>query len=275
MFSRFVKTLIYLLLLPVFLRAQQLVTMSNKCFKQVQAGNTQNSQGQYEQALETFQSIVKNCSAKDAKEEGHVGLATAYNGLKQYDSAVTAANNAIKASKKKSVSAYYTRSFAYSNLNRPEDAKADLLTITNLTTKNKNVKARATIFARLAQVNFQLGMQAEADSNLQNAMQLDPQNPDFYIQQGDMLLKNQHYDDAFKAYDKVVELGKTDLEIYQIRTEARLKQVHDKYKTSDTKELSHKMTQQEKRKLCNEIAKAVELGLRNLQLELLSSTICE
>lgn len=275
MLKQFGKIVICFLLLPVSMQAQQLVTMSNKCVKQIQAGNTQNDQGQYDEALEIFKTVVKNCSAKDAKEEGNVGLATAYNGLKQYDSAITAANNAIKASKKKSVAAYYTRSFAYAKLDRTEEAKADLVTITNLTTKNKDVKARATIFAKLAQLNFQLGMQAEADSNLQNAIQLDPGNPVFYIQQGDMMLKDRHYDDAFAGYDKAVELGKADLEIYQIRTEARLKQVQDKYNTTDIKELSSKMTQQEKRSLCKEITKAVELGLRNLQLELLSSTICD
>ena len=275
MIKKFAQITLCILMLPAFSKAQQLVTMSNKCFKQVKAGNTQNDQGEYAQALETFQSVVKNCSAKDAREEGNVGLATAFNGLKDYESAITASNNAIKASKKKSVAAYYTRSFAYSKLDRTADAKADLETITNLTAKNKNVKSRATIFARLAQLNFQLGMLAEADSNLQKAIELNPQNPDFYIQQGDMQLKNGHYDDAFTAYDKVIELGKTDLEIYQIRTEARLKQVQEKYKSTDIKELSRKMTQQEKQRLCKEIAKAVDLGLRNLQLELLSSTICE
>ena len=275
MLRQFGKIIICVMLLPATLKAQQLVTMSNKCVKQIQAGNTQNDQGQYEEALEIFKTVVKNCSAKDAKEEGNVGLATALNGLKQYDSAITASNSAIKASKKKSVAAYYTRSFAYSKLDRTEEAKADLVTITNLTTKNKDVKARATIFAKLAQLNFQLGMIAEADSNLQKAIQLDPQNPGFFIQQGDMMLKDRKYNEAFVAYDKAVDLGKADLEIYQIRTEARLKQVQDKYNSTDVKELSGKMSQQEKRSLCKEINKAVELGLRNLQLELLSTSICE
>nr|WP_295924969.1 hypothetical protein [uncultured Dyadobacter sp.] len=263
------------MLAPASLHAQQLITMSNKCFRQVQAGNKQNDQGQYREALATFTNVLKDCSAKDAKEEGNVGLAVASNGLKQYESAVAAANNAIKVSKKTNVTAYYARSYAYDNLGRTEDAKADLVKITDLTKKNKNVKGRAAMFARLAHLDFQLNMLAEADSNLLKAMELDPGNAAFYIQKGDMMVKAGNYEAAFTAYDKALDLGKNDLEIYQIRTEARLKQIQQKHATTDIKELSDKMTKQEKRVLCVDMKKALELGLKNLQLDLLSSTICE
>ncbi|WP_353719902.1 tetratricopeptide repeat protein [Dyadobacter sp. 676] len=264
-----------IMLAPATLRAQQLITMSNKCFRQVEAGNKQNDQGQYREARDTFTNVLKNCSTKDAKEEGNVGLAIASNGLKQYDSAITAANNAIKASKKTNVMAYYARSYAYSNLGQAENAKADLQKIIELTGKNKDIKARATIFARLAHLDFQLNMLAAADTNLTKAIELDPDNPAFYIQKGDMMVKTGNYDDAFAAYDKALDLGKNDLEIYQIRTEARLKQIQQKYGTTDIKELSGKMTKQEKHTLCADMKKALELGLRNLQLDLLSSMICE
>jgi len=267
--------LFFAILAPLSMQAQQLMTMSNKCFKQVQAGNKLNDQGQYQQALDTFSKVLKDCSAKDAKEEGNVGIAIASNGLKQYDNAVTAANNAIKASKQNNVTAYYARSHAYSNLGRTEDAKADIVKITDLTKKNKNIKARAKMFAQLAHLDFQLNMLAEADTNLTKAIELDPENPAFHIQKGDMMIKINNYDDAFIAYDKVLDLGKNDLEIYQIRTEARLKQVQQKYVTTDIKELSKRMTKQEKITVCADMKKALEMGLRNLQLDLLSSMICE
>jgi len=267
--------LFFAILAPLSMQAQQLMTMSNKCFKQVQAGNKLNDQGQYQQALDTFSKVLKDCSAKDAKEEGNVGIAIASNGLKQYDNAVTAANNAIKASKQNNVTAYYARSHAYSNLGRTEDAKADIVKITDLTKKNKNIKARAKMFAQLAHFDFQLNMLAEADTNLTKAIELDPENPAFHIQKGDMMIKINNYDDAFIAYDKVLDLGKNDLEIYQIRTEARLKQVQQKYVTTDIKELSKRMTKQEKITVCADMKKALEMGLRNLQLDLLSSMICE
>ena len=100
------------LLSPFSLKAQQLITMSNKCYKQVQAGNQQNDQGQYQEALNTFTKVLKDCSAKDAKEEGNVGKAIAFNGLKQYNDAITAAESAIKVSKQTNVMAYYARSYA-------------------------------------------------------------------------------------------------------------------------------------------------------------------
>ena len=267
--------LFFAILAPLSMQAQQLMTMSNKCFKQVQAGNKLNDQGQYQQALDTFNKVLKDCSAKDAKEEGNVGIAIASNGLKQYDNAVNAANNAIKVSKQNNVTAYYARSHAYSNLGRTEDAKADIVKITDLTKKNKNIKARAKMFAQLAHLDFQLNMLAEADTNLTKAIELDPENPAFHIQKGDMMIKINNYDDAFVAYDKVLDLGKNDLEIYQIRTEARLKQVQQKYVTTDIKELSKRMTKQEKITVCADMKKALEMGLRNLQLDLLSSMICE
>ncbi len=271
-----IKTLMMLFALaPLTMQAQQLITTSNKCFKQIQEGNKQNDQGQYEEALVTFKKVLKDCSAKDAKEDGNIGMAIASNGLKQFDDAITSANNAIKVGKEKNVTAYYARSFAYNKLGRTADAKADIVKITDLTKKNKNIKARAKMFAQLAHLDFQLNMLAEADTNLTKAFELDPENPAFYIQKGDMMIKINNYDDAFVAYDKVLELGKNDLEVYQIRTEARLKQMQQKYVTTDINELSRRMTKQEKSTVCTDINRALDLGLRNLQLDLLASKICE
>ena len=264
-----------ILMAPLSMQAQQLMTMSNKCFKQVQAGNKLNDQRQYQEALDTFTKVLKDCSAKDAKEEGNIGIAIASNGLKDYENAVTSASNAIKVSKKTSVMAYYARSYAYSSMGRTEDAKTDIIKITELTKKNKNTKARATMFAQLAHLNFQLDKLAEADTNLTRAMELDPGNPAFYIQKGDMMMRINNYEHAFIAYDQVLDLGKNDLEIYQIRTEARLKQMQQKYVTNDSKELSARMTKEEKNTLCADMKKALDLGLRNLQLDLLSGMICE
>ena len=267
--------ILFIILSPLSIQAQQLLTMSNKCFKQVQAGNKLNDERQYQEALDTFTKVLKDCSAKDAKEEGNVGIAIASNGLKDYENALSSAGKAIKVSKNASVMAYYARSYAYSQLGRTEDAKADIVKITDLTKKNKNIKARATMYAQLAHLDFQLDKLAEADTNLVKAMELDPENPAFYIQRGDMMMRINNYEDAFVAYDKVLDLGKNDLEIYQIRTEARLKQMQQKYVTNDSKELSGRMAKEEKSKLCADMKKALDMGLRNIQLDLLSGMICE
>lgn len=267
--------LFFLLFTSSAIQAQRLITTSNKCYKQIQEGNKLNDSGQYEQAFDTFTKVLKDCSAKDAKEEGNIGMAVASNGLHQYERAINFANSAIKVSKKTSVMAYYARSYAYGNLGQTHEAREDIIKITELTKKNKNVKARATMFAQLAHLDFQLNRLAEADSNLVKATELDPSNPSFFVQKGDMMVKVKNYEDAFNAYDKVLDLGKNDLEIYQIRTEARLKQIQEKYNTLDSKVLAKQMTASEKRTLCGDLTKSVDLGLRNLQLELLGTMICE
>jgi tetratricopeptide (TPR) repeat protein len=266
-----------LLLLPLLPLAAsaQLVTVSNKCYKQIQEGNQRNEAGNFQEALDIFVSVLKNCSAKDGKEQGNVGKAIALNGLKKYEDAIEPASAAIKLSKNKNVMAYYARSYAYQNLDQRENARSDLFKITELTKKNKNVKSRATMFAQLAQLDFHLNGMSAADSNLTKAIELDGTNPAFFVQKGDMQVKIGNYTEAFDQYDKAVDLGKKDLEMYQIRTEARLKQLQGKYPTRDIKELADRMTKQEKSVLCQDLKKALELGLRNIQLDLLSGTICD
>lgn len=262
-------------LFPSMVSAQQLITMSNKCYKQVQAAKQQNDKGLYKEAFAGFDKVLKDCSAKDAKEEANLGKAIAANGLEKYNDALGFANNAIKVSKNGNVMAYYARSYAYRSLGKVEEARADLEKITELTKKNRDIKARAQMFAQLAHLDFQLNMLAQADTNLKKAVELDPANPAFFVQKGDMMVKINDYDDAFLAYDQAIDLGKNDLEIYQIRTEARLKQLQQKYVTTDVKELSARLNKSEKVLLCGDMKKAIELGLRNLQIELLATSICE
>ena len=132
----------------------QLITVSNKCYKQIQLGNEQNDARDFEVALQTFEDILKKCSAKDGKEQGNLGKAIALNGLGEFEEAIQAANVAIKFSKNKNVMAYYARSYANRNLNNESAAREDLIKITQLAEKNRDKKARATIHAQLAQLDF-------------------------------------------------------------------------------------------------------------------------
>ncbi|WP_336514877.1 tetratricopeptide repeat protein [Pollutibacter soli] len=253
----------------------QLFTMSNKCFDRVKNGRKQLDSLKYEEALAIFNEVISKCNSKDAKLEGNLGKARALNGLHKYDEAITCATTAISASKNSNVMAYYTRSYAYQKINRPDDARKDLQRVTELTTKNQNVKARATMFAAMADIDFQEGMKDSAISNLTKAIELDPSNPSFYIQRGDMYIKEGNYADAFVSYDKAVAKGKTDLDMYQIRTNARIKQVQQKYGTDNANTLAQKMTAEEKTMVCAELKKANELGMRNMQLDLFSTMICK
>jgi tetratricopeptide (TPR) repeat protein len=266
--------ILLIVLIPRMLSAQ-LITMSNKCYNKIKLGNQQLDSSLFDQALNTFSDVLAKCSARDAKEQGQLGKARALNGLHRYDEAVEAANASIAASKNKNVMAYYTRSYAYRKSDKKDLAMADLQRITDITGKNKNIKARATIFAQMADIDWQEGMNEEALKNLSKAIQLDDQNPSFYVQRGDIHAKAKNYDEAFSNYDKAIQLGKNDLEIYRIRTYARIRQMQQKYHTDNANTLSGKMNASEKELVCKELSKALELGLRNIQMDLLSTMICK
>lgn len=269
------KVLILLAVLIPGALSAQLITMSNKCYNKVKLGNQQLDSASFDRALATFTDVLANCSAKDAKEQGQLGKARALNGLKRYEEAVEAANASIKASKEKNVMAFYTRSYAYRKLGRKEDAMSDLQRITDLTTKNKNIKGRATIFAQMADIDWQEGMDEDALNNLNKAIALDDKNPSFYVQRGDIYARQKNYTEAFTNYDSAMQLGKTDLEIYKIRAYARIRQMQQKYHTDDINTLSQKMNSEEKALVCKELSKALDMGLRNIQLDLLSTSICK
>jgi len=110
---------------------------------------------------------------------------------------------------------------------------------------------------------------------LDKAMTLDPDNPDFYIQKGDMLVGEKKYNDAFVQYDKAVALGKTDMEMYDIRAKARIKEVQEKYHTTNTQELRSKMTPKEKDQICTELNKAISLGLHDMKMDMFASLVCK
>jgi Tfp pilus assembly protein PilF len=253
----------------------QLITMSNKCYDQVKKGKVQLDSSRYSNALQTFDKVLKDCTAKDGKIEGNIGRARALNGLKRYDEAISNAGTAISTSKNTNVMAYYTRSFAYQKTGKTEEARKDLEMITNLTKKNRDVKSRATMFANLAEIDKAEANYVSAKSNLAEAIALDSANGDFYIQRGDVSMKEKKYDEAFSDYDKAVKHGKNDVNMYSIRSNARIKQMQDKYKTQNGNELAQKMNAGEKKMVCTELTKALSMGLRNIQLDLFSNMICK
>lgn len=58
-------------------------------------------------------------------------------------------------------------------------------------------------------------------------MELDPANADFAIRQGDWAVRAGDCDAAFAAYDRAVVQGRSDVEMYRMRTEARIKQMEE------------------------------------------------
>lgn len=253
----------------------QTFTMSKKCREQIDLANRLNADKQYDSALAVFTSITKQCNSKDGKEAVAVGKANSYNGKKQYSEAITAANEALAVSKNTSLNGFFERGIANEGLQNGDAATADFNKIIELTEKNKNVKERATIYAKIADMNYQSGKMNEGDANLAKAMELDPSNTNFLIQKGDMYVGQGKYDEAFQYYDKAVDEGRTDLDMYVIRTNARMKMVQDKYGTTVAQELRTKMTAKEKEQVCVEMKKALELGLKDMKQEMFSALVCK
>jgi TPR repeat protein len=106
-------------------------------------------------------------------------------------------------------------------------------------------------------------------------MELDPANTNFTIQQGDQFVRQGNYNKAFEYYDKAVAQGRTDLDMYVIRTNARMKMVQDKYGTTNAQELRSKMTPTEKEQVCTEMKKALSLGLKDMKQDMFAALVCK
>jgi tetratricopeptide (TPR) repeat protein len=273
MFSKFTMSAI-LLTLTLAGYSQQLFTMSNTCLAQMKNADRLNNERKYDSALTVYGSMGK-CDSKDAKELKAAGAARSYNGLKNYDAAIASANVALKQTKNTSINGYFERAMAYSGKKMVDSSRADFERIILLTEKNQNVKERATIYAMIGDLYWKSGMKDSAVANLDKALALDPSNPSFFIQKGDMAVKEGNYDAAFVQYDKAVELGKADIDMYKIRSEARMKMVQDKYKTEDAQVLRSNMNETEKRQVCTELKKLISLGYKNMRADMFDALVCK
>jgi tetratricopeptide (TPR) repeat protein len=252
----------------------QTFTMNKDCRAAVAAGDQLNDTKQYAEALAAFDAIVEQCDTKDGKEAVQVGRARALNGLGRHDDAIAAADKALEVTKNTSLFAYFERAYAQEQMGMTDSAAADYNRIIELTEKNQNVAERATIYAKVADLNYKAGKPAEAEQYLAKAMELDPGNPNFAIQRGDWAAWDGNYDAAFVEYDQAVAAGKADVEMYQIRSNARIRQMESKYGTNNVQELRSKMTPEETGLVCAETNKAIELGLKDMKMDMFAALVC-
>jgi len=249
--------------------------MSNACYELSKKGRDANRDGKYEDALNVFaQMKAKKCDSKDALEAIGTGNALAYNGLKQYDDGLKASESALKASRNTSAAAWFAKATSLKGLGRDDESKQSYQKVIDITQKNKNVKDRATIFAALADLMWQDNHDSSY-SYIDQAIALDSKNPNFYVQKGDMKCKEGKYDDGFANYDRAVGLGKNDQEIYAIRATARLRMMQEKYHTTSGNDLKQKMNAIEKGQVCTDLKKALRLGLKDIQLDMFSTLVCD
>ena len=254
----------------------QTFTMGKECRAKNEAAIALLKEKKYQEALDAFTAMEKSCKTKDAKEAIAVGKAEALNGLEKYEDAIKASDAALKITKNKSLSGYFQKAYAQNKLGQHEASKESFSKMIALTEKNQDTKARASNYATLSAVEYrQLNEKDSAYFYLDKAMQLDSTNSNFYIQKGDMLTHENKYNDAFAEYDKAVAMGRNDMDMYKIRTDARMKMVQDKYGTNNTQELRSKMTPQEKEQVCTELNKTISLGLKDMKYDMFASLVCK
>jgi len=254
----------------------QTFTMGKKCREKEDSAIGMLKEKKYPEALEAFQLMAKSCKTKDAKEAIAVGKAEAYNGLGKYEDAIAASDAALKITKNKSLKGLFQKAVAQARLKQFDGANETFARMISLTEKNQDTKARASNYALMATLHWrQLHQKDSADYFLDKAISLDPSNAGFIIQKGDMLADEKKYDEAFVQYDKAVTMGKTDLEMYTIRSNARMRMVQEKYGTNNAQELRSKMTAGEKDQVCTELKKAISLGLKDMQQDMFASLVCK
>ncbi len=270
------QLLLYFFGLLSFSAMSQTFTMSKKCRGLMDSANVLLKEKKFQVALDAFVTIDKSCNTKDAKEATAVGKAEAYNGLGKYNEAIAASDAALKITKNKSLNGFFQKAVAQNRSGQIEASKATFANVITLTEKNQDSKSRASNYALLSVLHDrQLNEKDSAYYYLDMAIALDPANADFFIQKGDMLVNENNYDDAFVQYDKAVELGRTDMDMYVIRSNARMKMVQGKYKTTNTQELRSKMNATEKEQVCIELKRALSLGLRDMKSDMFASMVCK
>jgi len=251
-----------------------LVTMSNGCYNLISSGEAHNKSGNYTAALEEFNQVLKKCDAYDAKEKAFAGKASALNGLKQYSDALDAANQGLRIDKT-SIDNLLEKAIAELGLGMPGEAKTDLGAITDLTSKNQHVAQRATIYAKLAEVNTRLHNYDQALHNIEQAISLDNGNLNFYIQWGDINAEAGNFSAAIDNYNEAIAKGKNDAEAWKAKTAAMVKMYQKKYNTDNAGILAKKMNASEKSTLCTTIQTSQEKGVKDMAIDLMQVAACK
>ena len=251
-----------------------LITTSNGCYNLIQTAKSQNKSGNYNDALNNFNTVLKKCDAYDAKEAGYAGKATALNGLGQYTDALDAANAGMKINKT-SIDNLFAKATAELGLGMNSEAKTDLNSIISLTQKNQNTAQRATIYAKIAEADAKQQIYQDALQNIQTAISIDNSNLNFYMQRGDINVSAGNLSEALNNYEEAIAKGKNDAEAWKSKTITLLKIYQKKYGTDNADMLAKKLSGAEKQTLCNCVQTGQSKGMRDINIDLAQSSICK
>lgn len=253
----------------------QTFTMGKKCRASLEAAQTSLTDQEFETALNAFTEFSSECKTKDAKEAGAAGRAEALNGLGRYPEAIEEADLALKVTKNRSLMGHFQKAIAQSNLGDIEASKKSFQQVLNLTEKNENIAARASNYSIMAALyDRQLQQTDSAQYYLEKAKALDPGNIDYVIQEGSMYAGHKKYTKAFDSYDAAALINPNSQMLYEERANTRLKMMSEKYGTSKAQELRTKMSQSEKTALCEDLNKALSLGLQDMNKDMFAALVC-
>lgn len=272
-FSRYLLIALFLTSTSIF---SQTFTMGKKCRTSLDIAQKALADKAYEDALNYYDAFSSKCKTKDAKEIAGYQKAEVLNNLGRYNEAIIEADKALKISKNKSINAYFQKAIALDKLGKSNEAKEALQQVITLTEKNENVKERASNYALMAAFyDRRMDDTTMAQENLTKAKELDPSNIKYVIQEGDMYVSRGNYDKGFECYDEALKINKNSKELYMARSDARFNMLSKKYGTSKAQELRQKITSTEKTLLCADLSKAIELGYKDLNKEMLKALICK
>lgn len=251
-----------------------LVTMSNSCYNMISSGQSQNKAGNYSAALDNFNTVIKKCDAYDAKEKAYAGKAASLNGLRQYNDALDAAAEGLKVNKT-SIDNLFEKANAELGLGRYADAKADLNTITDLTVKNRNTAQRATIYAKMAEIDTRQQMYNEALNNIQQAINADNSNTAFYIQRGDINAAAGNLSAAIGNYEEAIAKDGNNTTAWKAKATTTIKLYQKKYGTNDAGVLGKKINSTDRQTLCGSIQSAQQKGVNDAAIGLVQVSVCK
>ena len=251
-----------------------LVTTSNSCYNLISSAQSQNKSGNYSAALDNFNTVLKKCDAYDAKEKGYAGKAAALNGLKQYNDALEAANQGLKINKN-SLDNLFEKASAELGLGMDADAKAEFNTILGLTEKNRNTAQRATIYAKMAEIDTRQHMYNDALNNIQQAINTDNSNTSFYIQRGDINTAAGNLSAAVDNYDEAIAKDGSNTTAWRAKTNAVIRLYQKKYATNDAGVLGRKISTADRQTLCGSIRGSQQKGVKDAAIDLVQLSVCK
>lgn len=251
-----------------------LVTMTNSCYNAIQQGEQANKAGNYSNALDQFNQVLDQCKAYDAKDKAYAGKATSLNGLQRFNEALDAANQGLIINKT-SIDNLFEKATAELALKKAADAKASFNSIIELTQKNQNIQDRATIYAKMAEIDLKQNMYTDAIDNIGQAIALDADNNNFYMLRADIKTAQGDFAAAIADYEFAIAKGKDDTEAWKAKSVTYIKSYQKKYNTTDTKQLASKMSAADRSVLCGEITKAKAKGVKDVNMDLLELSLCK